>query len=321
MKIIFMGTPLFAIPSLERLVHSSHEVDLVVTQPDKPAGRGRKIKAPPVKEFALEHGIEILQPASIRGADFLEGIKERSPDAIVVVAYGKILPPDLLEAPRLGCVNVHASLLPRYRGAAPINWAIIRGETETGVTIVKMDEGLDTGDIIHRERVEILDDDDALSLSNILAVTGADVLVEVLDEAEKTGSLMGEPQDESQASYAPLLKKEDGRIDWARPTEKIICLVRGMISWSGAFTPQDESAMKILAAEPLWPAACESIAAPERIPPGTIALTLKSRGFAVRTADGFLLVTKAQPRGKRAMSGVDMINGKLVRTGDVLTGD
>ena len=315
-----MGTPLFALPSLERLANSSHELVLVVTQPDKPAGRGRKIQAPPVKKFALERGLEIEQPDSIRGEDFLARIRALEADAIVVVAYGKILPPALLEAPRLGCVNVHASLLPHYRGAAPINWAIIRGETETGVTIMKMDEGMDTGDIIRREKVEILEDDDALSVSNMLSVVGADALLEVLDEAERDGVLKGEPQDESQASHAPLLKKEDGRIDWASPTEKIICLVRGMVSWSGAFTQAKQGVLKILAAEPLWPSACEGIAEPEKIPPGVVALALKSNGFAVRTTDGFLLVTKAQIQGKRAMTGVDMVNGKLVKMGDDLKG-
>lgn len=318
MKIVFMGTPLFALPSLERLARSSHDVAMVVTQPDKKAGRGRKLQAPPVKRAALELGIEVAQPESIRTGEFLELLQGLAPDVVVVVAYGKILPLAVLEAPRLGCVNVHASLLPRYRGAAPINWAIIKGETESGVTIMKMDEGMDTGDVIRREKVEILDDDDAQSLSDMLSVVGAKTLVEVLDEIERAGEIRGEPQDESQASYAPLLKKEDGRIDWSLLTERIVCQVRGMISQSGAFTETPKGTLKILAAEPLWSAECEKIPEPEKIPDGEVALTLKSHGFVVRTLDGFLLVTKAQPQGKRPMTGVDMINGKLVKAGDLL---
>lgn len=318
MRIIFMGTPMFAVPSLERLLDSHHDVQLVVSQPDRPAGRGQKVRVPPVKECALAGGLPVVQPENIREEAFLSDLAACRPEAIVVVAYGKILPPAILNLPVLGCINVHASLLPKYRGAAPINWAIIRGELQTGVTIMHMNEGMDTGDILATRTVDILTDDDAESVARSLSVEGADCLMEVLERAEREKRLEGTPQDDSQASYAPMLKKEDGLIDWERPTEEIVCLVRGARPWPGAFTPMPQGPLKILKAEPLWREAASDIPRPERIEPGTVALALKSHGFAVRTADGFLLVTEAQAPGKRAMSGVDMVNGKIVRQGQAL---
>ncbi|MFP4381352.1 MAG: methionyl-tRNA formyltransferase [Candidatus Sumerlaeia bacterium] len=318
MKIIYMGTPLFAVPSLERLVESSHKVALVVTQPDRKVGRGQKMQAPPVKKFAEEKGIEVIQPKSIRTDEFLETIKDIAPDAIVVAAYGKILPESVLEAPRLGCINVHASLLPRYRGAAPVNWAIINGETETGVTIMKMDKGMDTGDIIARESTEILEDDDAQSVTQMLSVLGADLLVKCLDKIEQDDAIESRPQDDSQATYAPMLSKEDGEIDWSQSTEKIICRVRGVYPWPGAYTTRNGENLKIRRVEPVWHTLAEEIEKPEQYEPGTVIYLDKAQGFVVKTGDGLVMVTEAQPPGKRALSGRDMINGKLIAKGDKL---
>lgn len=322
MKTVFMGTPEFAVPALQRLVESEHEVALVVTQPDKRAGRGQKMKAPAVKEAAIAHGIEVMQPAKVRGdqgAELLERLRAIAPDVIVVVAYGKILPPEILEVPKICCLNIHASLLPRYRGAAPINWAIIDGNTETGVTIMKLDEGMDTGDIVRKETVAIFDDDDVRSLGDMLSVAGASALLDVLAEAETSGKIDGEKQEESMASHAPMLKKEDGRINWALPTERIICLIHGTTPWPGTFCKSSKGTLKVLQGEPLWPTACEEIDRPDELEPGTVALTLKTHGFAVRTGDGFLMVTQAQAEGKPPMSGVDLINGKWIKTGDRLS--
>jgi methionyl-tRNA formyltransferase len=320
MKVLFMGTPRFAVPPLEKLMESHHEVALVITQPDKKAGRGQAMHAPPIKQLALRQGLTVLQPSTVRDEAFLETIRSRGPDVMVVVAYGKILPQAVLDVPRFGCINVHASLLPLYRGAAPINWAIMRGERETGVTIMRMDAGLDTGGILCQERVDILEDDDARSVSDMLSVIGAQKLMEILDKIEKEGSLQGQPQDSTRATYAPLLKKEDGRINWSRPTEELICLVRGTYPWPGAFTTLGNDILKVLRVEPLWESACESVADFERLRPGTVALTVKTHGFAVRTGDGLLLVTEAQPAGRRPLSGVDIVNGNHVKKGALLGG-
>lgn len=318
MRIVFMGTPQFAVCSLERLIESQHQVVAAVTRPDRGAGRGRVSQAPPVKDLAVRHNIEVLQPERIRDEAFIEYLRNLKPDLIVVVAYGKILPEAILEIPRLGCLNLHASLLPQLRGAAPINWAIALGMRETGVTIIKMDAGMDTGDILYQESVEILDDDDAESLSNMLSVLGAQRVLEVLSEVGGKDAIVGSPQDHSKATYAPMLTKENGRIEWSRPTENIVCLVRGMKPWPCAFTSTRKGVLKVLRAEPLWPAVEERIPKPHTIPPGTVALTLRSDGFAVRTGDGFVLVTEAQPEGKRAMLGVDLVNGQYVKKGDQL---
>jgi methionyl-tRNA formyltransferase len=318
MKIVFMGTPQFAVPALERLIDSSHTVSLVVTQPDKKAGRGQQMQAPAVKESALLHGIEVAQPSSIRTDEFLELLRQHEPDVIVVAAYGKILPIDVLDLPRYGCINVHASLLPRYRGAAPINWAIINGETVTGVTIMQMDAGLDTGAMIAQDQVEILEDDDATSITHMLSVMGAAKLLEVLDTLEKNGCVQATPQDEALSTYAPLLKKTDGLIHWAKRTDEIICQVRGTHPWPGAYTTLNDVTFKIRAVEPLWGPLKEDINRPERILPGSVAMVLDEHGFAVRTGDGFLVVTEAQPAGKKAMSAIDLVNGKYIAEGTVL---
>ncbi len=239
-----MGTPEFAVPSLRALIDSGNEVAAIVAQPDKPKGRGRRLAPPPVKKAAEEHNIPVLQPAKIRTGEFLEQLEKINPDLICVAAYGKILPKAVLDLPRFGCINVHASLLPRYRGAAPINWAIVRGEKVTGVTTMQMDEGMDTGDILLEREMQIEEDDTGETLSEKLSVAGAELLMETIRELE-SGNLNPRKQDDSTATYAPMLKKEDGRIDWEKPAEEVRSLVRGMLPWPGAFTYLGGKLLKI----------------------------------------------------------------------------
>ncbi len=239
-----MGTPEFAVPSLRVLIESADDVIAVVAQPDKPKGRGRKLTPPPTKVLAEEYNIPVLQPERIRAEEFLEELKELNPDLICVTAYGKILPKDLLELPQYGCINVHASLLPKYRGAAPINWAVVRGEGETGVTTILMDEGMDTGDMLLRRGIQIQDEDDAGSLFAKLSDLGGELLLETIAQLKERG-LNPIKQDESQASYAPMLKKSDGEINWEKSALEIWNLIRGMNPWPGTFTRLGNKSLKI----------------------------------------------------------------------------
>lgn len=247
-KIIFMGTPEFAAVSLTYLFEQGCRIPYVVTQPDRPKGRGRKLIAPPVKRTALEKGSDVIQPQSMQDPGFIEHIGRLEPDFLAVVAYGQILPEELLAIPRLGAINVHASLLPRYRGAAPIQWAIINGETQTGVTTMLMDNGLDTGDMLLSQAEPIRPDDTAGALHDRLAKIGARLLFQTL-QTHYAGETTPTPQDERLATYAPLLRKKDGRIDWSRPAEQLIDMIRGMNPWPGAFTFYGQKRLKILAAE------------------------------------------------------------------------
>lgn len=249
-KIIFMGTPKFAVPALKALHKNAKAVALVVTQPDRPKGRGRMLSPPPVKEVATRLGYDVIQPVSIRTAEFAEYILEFNPDIIVVVAFGHIIPKNILSIPHLATINVHASLLPKYRGAAPIQWAIINGEKETGVTTMLMDEGLDTGDILLSSKVDIAPDDTAGSLHDRLADLGADLLIQTL-KAFETDSINPIPQNHSQSSYAPLLKKSDGHIEWNTSAENLEAFIRGMTPWPGAFTFHDKKRLRIFKARPI----------------------------------------------------------------------
>ncbi len=317
MRIVFMGTPDFAVASLERLIESEHELAAVVTQPNRPSGRGRKITPPPVKTTAEKAGLPILQPEDLKDPDFHKALAGLAPDALAVVAF-RILPNEVLQIPKLGAVNVHASLLPKYRGAAPVQWALINGETETGVTIFKLDVGVDTGGILGQKEVEILDDDDALSLGNMLSVVGADLLIETLAEAEEKGGFLGEPQDNSLATKAPKLKKEDGHLDFSQRGEQIICRMRGVTPWPGAYSMLGGKPWRILAAQPQ--PADQFLSDPKKNPqPGEILGYVKGVGIVVRAGDGELLVTKVQPPGKRAMGAFDCINGGLLKVGQCLT--
>lgn len=323
MRVAYMGTPEFAVQPLERLLQSSHEVVAVVTQPDRPVGRGRHLQAPPVKELATARGVPVLQPARLKGAAFDRELAPFAPDVIVVAAYGRILPPEVLALPRFGCINIHASLLPRWRGAAPIHWAIVNGDTRTGVTIMQMDEGLDTGAMIATEELDILPDDDAESVTAALSVIGADLLVRVLDRIEAEGCTASTPQDESLATYAPILKKIDGMLDWNLAPELLICRIMGMQPWPGAFSFLSRKPWKFLRAEPLSEfkgTAPEEADDPEAAP-GTVTALVKGHGFIVKTGGSPLLVTQVQPQGKNPMSGQDVINGKLLKPGDEFISD
>jgi methionyl-tRNA formyltransferase len=324
-----MGTPGFAVPALTRLINSHHQVVAVVCQPDKPVGRGKRIQMPAVKEKALEHNIPVLQPPKIRNAGFADVLRFHQPDVIVVVAYGKLIPPDILTLPKYGCLNIHASLLPKYRGAAPIQWAIINGERQTGVTIMQLDEGMDTGNIIAFETVDILDDDDMISVSNMLSVLGGELMLKVLEQIEKTGVIDSIPQNEAQATHAPMLEKKHGMIDWNLTNEEVVNRIKGLQPWPTAFSFLHGRAWKFLKAEPFKDP--QGLYFPEHsgpeakyvspIEPGKVTAIVRGVGFTVKTGDGHLMVTSVQPADKRAMSAVDAINGKLIKKGDEFLSD
>ncbi len=320
-----MGTPGFAVPALRRLIDSEkHTVTAVVTQPDRKVGRGQKVQAPAVKELALEHNITVLQPDRIKCNDFDKVLSVYSPDIIVVAAYGQILPPEVLNLPRFGCINIHASILPKYRGAAPIQRAVMDGEKYTGVTIMQMDEGLDTGNIIAFEQVEILPDDDTGSLSNLLAVTGGELLMKVLDQIEAEGRIISTPQNHEEATYAHLMKKSDGLLDWSLERDQIIFRIKGLQPWPGAFSFLHGRAWRILSAEyyadehGLLDLTQAEGGVSEY---GTVMDLVKGKGFIINVADGYLLITGVQPPDKKPMAAADAINGKLVKKGDIFISD
>ncbi|HET6612616.1 MAG TPA: methionyl-tRNA formyltransferase [Kofleriaceae bacterium] len=303
MRIVFMGSPAIAAESLAALVSSRHQVALVVSQADKPAGRGRRLTSPPVADLARDHGIPVAQPRSARTPELGDAIAAAAADIGVVVAYGKILPPAVLEAFPRGVVNVHTSLLPRYRGAAPAQWAIIRGERTTGVTIMQLDEGMDTGPMIAREEVAITDDDTAETLLARLAPVGARLLVSTLDDLEH-GRATFEAQDDAAATYAPMLKKDDGRIDWTRPATEIANLVRGVDPWPGAHTTFEGMPLKLFAPR----------AVAGRGEPGEI-LAVRADGLVIACGEGACVVGQLQVAGKRRMSAADFARGKKLAPG------
>lgn len=309
LSIIFMGTPDFAIPALKAIHKAGHRIANVITQPDRPRGRGRRRVPPPVKTAALELGCPVLQPESIREDDFLQSVESTRPDAIVVIAFGQLLPKRLIRIPRLGTVNVHASLLPKYRGPAPIQWAIINGETETGVTTMLMDEGVDTGDILMTDKTPILRDDTAATLHDRLAELGAKLIVDTLAEAA-LGRLSPTPQDDREATYAPMLSKADGRINWDQPSEQIEAFIRGMAPWPGAFSYLDSERIKIFRAAPAL------LDHPE--PPGTVV-----RGFSeeirVATRGGALTILELQSASGKRLAVSDFLRGHPIPVGRVLT--
>jgi len=246
--IIFMGTPEFAVPTLKALHKSDQDIVLVVTQPDRPKGRGRKRTPSPIKETAVNLGYSVIQPSSVRTVEFSNCIEKYAPDFIVVVAFGHIIPENILNIPKIAAINIHASLLPKYRGPAPIQWAIINEEKETGVTTMLMDEGLDTGDILLSSKLEIASDDTSDTLHDRLADLGADLLIHTLNAFE-TGDINPISQDHSQATYAPMLNKNDGRINWEKPANALEAFIRGMTPWPGAFTFHEKKRLKIFRAK------------------------------------------------------------------------
>ena len=295
-RVIFMGTPDFAVPCLARLVEIS-DVVAVVTQPDRPKGRGQKLLPPPVKVFAQEHGIAVYQPVRVKATDFVDVLRGLAPDLIVVVAFGQILSKEILSLPPLGCINVHASLLPRYRGAAPMQWAIMRGEKATGVTTMFMDEGLDTGDMLMRETLPITQAMTAAELHDAMMKLGADVLEKTLFSLSE-GTLKRTPQDDALSTYAPLLDKEVGRIDWKKSAQEIHDLVRGLNSWPGAYTMLEGQKFKI------W----RTRLAEGTAEPGEIVSVTK-QGLLVGTGEGMLEILELQAPSKKKMAAGDYVRG------------
>lgn len=292
MKVVFMGTPDFAVGTLKKLIESRHEVLAVVTQPDKPKGRGKAMQFPPVKEVAVESGITVYQPKRVREPEFLETLKALSPDVVVVVAFGQIIPQAVLDVPKLGCLNVHGSLLPKYRGAAPIQWAVIDGERESGVTIMRMDAGLDTGDMITTRVVKLEEKETGGSLFDKLSQAGADLLTETLDQLE-AGTVTYEKQPaESSTDYARMLKKEDGQIDWNKSAAELERLIRGLNPWPSAYTHIDGKTLKI------WMADAEDGNSGSE--PGTVVEVTKNT-VKVQTGDGMLSLLEVQLEGKKKM--------------------
>lgn len=315
MKVCFMGTPDFAVPALERLADSRHSIELVVTQPSKPQGRGNRVADPPVKVAADARGLRVVQPASLRRESLVPLVRELGVDVAVVVAYGKMLPDDLLAAPRLGCLNIHPSMLPEYRGAAPIQRALMDGRLETGVTIIKLVSKMDAGPIVAQEPHPIEEDDDHLSLSNYLSVVGADLTMRVLDEAEREGVLEGVEQDESRATYAPPIRPEEGLIPWTDSSVAIVARLRGVTPWPGLYTTIQGRRLEVLAAEPMTDDQRRHIAAAGAVPPGTISGLEKGYGFSVRTGDGHLMIREVQLEGKRRMDATSFWNGARLKAG------
>ena len=308
MRIVYMGTPEIAATILERLLEEPYEVVLVVTQPDRPKGRGNTLTCSPVKELAVSRGIPVFTPEKLRLPENVEVVREAEPDMIVVAAFGQILPKSVLDIPRYGCINVHASLLPKYRGAAPIQWSILDGESETGITIMYMNEGLDTGDILLQKVVPIDAEETGGSLHDKLAETGAEALVEAIPGIID-GTLEPVPQGEMTTPYAKQLTKEMGRLDFSWDAEKLERYVRGLNPWPGTYTFRDGQMLKIWAAE-----VCDGS---NEAMPGTVVAVDKN-SFSVQTGSGVLRVTEVQPQGKRRMSAEEYLRGYRLEQGFVL---
>jgi methionyl-tRNA formyltransferase len=305
MRIVFMGTPEFAVPSLEALLKSDDEVVGVITQPDRPKGRGQALAPPPVKQVAQRAGVPFLQPLKIRTPDFLQSLAAWAPDLIAVTAFGRILHAPILTLPPRGCVNVHGSLLPKYRGAAPVQWALIRGEAETGITTMLMDEGMDTGAMLLQERLPILPDDTAGMLAPRLAELGGRLLIETIRQM-KAGTLTPRPQDNSQATMAPLLKKEDGAMDWTMTAVALAHRIRGLSPWPGAYTFLGNDRWNI------WKAAARADHAQQA--PGTIVNVAK-QCIQVATGEGLLELTEIQTANSKRMPVGQFLAGHHVTVG------
>lgn len=310
-KVVFMGTPDFAVGTLQTLIDSGrYHVKAVFTQPDKPKGRGKTMQMTPVKEVAVNAGIPVYQPRRIRDDESYEILKKIAPDAIIVVAFGQIIPERILNLPRYGCINVHASLLPRYRGAAPIQWAVLQGEKETGVTTMRMDAGLDTGDMIRKTVVPLDPKETGGSLFDKLSAAGAELLTETLD-AISAGTASYEKQPaESPTPYASMLKKEMGRIDWTKSAGEIDCLIRGLNPWPSAYTTWRGKMLKLWEAEPEESAASEGQGVP-----GTVAEVTK-KTLKIYTGKGLLSVRELQIEGKKRMPVDAFLRGYPVETGE-----
>ena len=308
MKIVFMGTPEFAVPCLQKIIDEGHEVLAVVTQPDKPKGRGKKLAMPPVKELALKYNIDVYQPVKAREEYFVEKLKEINPELIVVVAFGQILPKSILDIPKFGCVNVHASLLPKYRGAAPLNWVIINGEEKTGVTTMYMDVGLDTGDMILKSEIILDDEITAGELHDKMMIDGANVLKETIDLIAQ-GKAPREKQNDDETCYSPIMDKTLGNIDWNKSAKDIHNLVRGVNPWPSAYTTYENQTMKI------WKTKVVDKNSDKA--PGTI-LKVDKEGIEVNTGNGVIQISEIQMSGKKRMVVSEYIKGNTISTDIVL---
>lgn len=304
MKIVFMGTPDFAVPCLAALVEAGYPVAAAYTQPDKPKGRGHKMQAPPVKEYALEHDIPVYQPVTLRKEEVQEELRALAPDLIVVVAYGKILPKAVLDMPKFGCINVHGSLLPKYRGAGPIQWSVLNGETETGVTTMFMGEGVDTGDMLEKMSTPIGENETADQLYDRLRFMGAELLISTLKKLE-AGELHPEKQDDSLATHAPMLSKEMSEIDFTRDAKSVHNLIRGLSSWPAAQTTYKGKRLKVY----------ESRLASGHGEPGTL---LDPKNFVVACGEGAVQLVSVQYEGSKRMPAADFLRGKPGEKGEKL---
>lgn len=323
LRVVYMGTPEFAVPALKALLESRHQVVGVVTNPDKPVGRGNKMQGSPVKQAALEAGVEVFQPKSLRKPESLAQLQAWAPDLIVVAAYGKILPPSVLALPELGCLNIHASILPKYRGAAPINWAIVRGESVSGVTIMQMEEGLDTGPMLLEQTVSIEPADTAQQLHDKLYVLGGPLLLEAIDGL-LDGSLQPRPQDDSVATWAPMLKREDGEVDWSLSAQQLHDKIRGFYPWPGAYTywhpdGQDQAQQIKLhqcqVAQELPAELTEALLAEAQ--PGQILYASSTKAqLLVACGQGVLSCLVLQAPGRRALPVRDFLNGSQLKAGE-----
>ncbi len=322
MKVCFIGTPEFALPALDQLIRSQHKVVLVLTQPDRPRGRGRKVQPSPIKRLVDEKGLTVLQPGLLRedGRQIAAAIRDSGARISVVASYGQILTDEILNATPLGCINIHPSLLPAYRGAAPVQRSILDGNTKTGVTIMQVTRELDAGPVITQQTIEILPDDNARSLGEMAAVIGAEMIIRIINEAEKTGRIESEEQDHEAATYADRIRKEEGMINWAYTTEEIMFHLRAMTPWPGSYTfINGKKRLTLVQAEPLWGNEAVELGEPmQETEPGTVTGLKKGFGFSVRTGSGHLLVTRVKLEGKKQVDAASFILGRGVVPGDYL---
>lgn len=304
MSIVFMGTPEFAVPSLVSLYENGYDISLVVTQKDKPKGRGKRMQPTPVKEKALELGLEVYQPGSINSIESLDKLKKLSPECIIVVAFGQKLKREVLNMPEYGCINIHASLLPKYRGAAPINWAIINGENETGITIMEMNEGLDTGDMLYCEQIPIGEDDDSQSIHDKLSILGSKLIIETLEELKK-GNIIKSPQDNNLATYAPMLTKKTGIIGWNNSGEKIKNLIRGLKPWPSAYTIYKDEIIKVHKATTIEKFSDQD---------NGVVIKVSDKGVFVNCQDSCIVIEELQFPGKKKLHVSDYLKGNKFKT-------
>lgn len=302
--IVFMGTPEFSIPALESLNQSGYNISLVITQKDRPRGRGKRMLPTPIKSKALELGLEVYQPDCVNSSDSIDKLKKLSPDCIVVAAYGQILKKEILSLPKYGCINIHASLLPRHRGAAPINWAIIEGDKETGITIMEMDEGLDTGDIISLERIAIEDEDDSQSLHDKLAKLGGRLIVKTLDDM-KAGEISKIPQDDSLSTYASMLSKDIGKINWNSSGDNIVNLVRGLKPWPSAYIIYKGLNVKVHKVKKIEKFSKED---------NGMVVKVSDEGIYVNCLDSCIVIEELQFPGKKKMQVSEHLRGNKLES-------